>query len=107
MKIKKGLTLIEVIISLAILGIVAVVFLTIFNSGNKNILRAGKRTEDILSIQEKVDNRIKNDVSGGKKVKVTIPNVILNREIKGRMINVKGDNKIEITTFVPNTVEGE
>ena len=107
MESRRGLTFIEVIISLAILGIVVIVFLTIFNVGNKNILRAGKTTEEILSIQEKIDKRTKNDNYGNRIVKVTIPNVVLNKEIKGRMINVKGDNKIEITTFVPNTVEGE
>lgn len=39
----KGFTLIEVIVSLAIIGIIAVGMLTIFNTGLVNIVSAGER----------------------------------------------------------------
>lgn len=44
MERKNGFTLIELIISIAILGLVAVTFLSIFNMGLINISKAGNRT---------------------------------------------------------------
>lgn len=41
---KKGFTLIEVIVSLAVIGIIAVAMLTIFNTGLINIVSAGERS---------------------------------------------------------------
>jgi len=43
----KGFTLIELIISIAILGLVAVTFLSIFNMGLTNIKKAGDRTSAV------------------------------------------------------------
>jgi prepilin-type N-terminal cleavage/methylation domain-containing protein len=55
MKNKKGLTLIEVIISIAIIGILAVSTLSIFDAGLLNIIRAGKRTETVLEVKDGID----------------------------------------------------
>lgn len=43
-KKRRGLTLIELVVSLAIIGIIAVTMLSIFGTGLLNITRAGNRT---------------------------------------------------------------
>ena len=47
MNIRKGMTLIEVVVSLAIIGLVATTMLSIFNTGLINITRSGIRTSAI------------------------------------------------------------
>lgn len=51
MKVKDGFTLIEVIVSIAIMGIVAISMLTVFNAGLVNIIRAGNRTEAVYDAE--------------------------------------------------------
>ena len=46
---RKGLTLVEIIISMAIIGIVAMVFLSVFSSSFVNIVRAGVRTKAVAA----------------------------------------------------------
>lgn len=101
MKKRKGLTLLEVVISMALIGMVAVVFLSIFTTGNSNIFKAGKRTTQILSAQEKIDSKIKtNSDEGIEEVEVNIPG-IATIKIKGTYVTETEDG-ITITTFVPN-----
>lgn len=45
MKNHKGMTLIEIIISIAIIAIISVAFLAMFSSGFKGVVRAGNLTE--------------------------------------------------------------
>lgn len=52
---KKGMTLIEVVISIAILGIIAASFLTMFSNGFSNIFIAGNRTRALAKAQEIID----------------------------------------------------
>jgi prepilin-type N-terminal cleavage/methylation domain-containing protein len=58
MKKRIGLTLIEVIVSIAIIGIIAMSSLTIFDSGLRNIARAGSRTETVLEVKDGIDSLI-------------------------------------------------
>lgn len=121
MKKRKALTLVEVVISMALIGIVAIVFLSIFSTGNSNIFRSGKRTKDTFEIQEAVDAFIKDDTIKTKEglesqigrslkdINVEIKSdqratVNINgadRTVEGRTININYDG-IEIKTFVPN-----
>lgn len=113
MKKRKGLTLIEVVVSIALLGMIAVVFLTIFNTGNKNIIKSGDRTKDVLKIQENVDTQIKSyedlKLEGvkveEKDIEVKIDGIDA-KTIKGKLITGIEDG-IKITTFVPNKVKGD
>lgn len=116
---RKGLTLLEVVISMALIGMVAIVFLTIFTSGNKNIFRAGDITKDIFKVQEKIDKQINNLenlkieelVDGTKiiespKIRVTIgdmePKFIQGRFITNESIlDKKNVIEMEIITFIP------
>lgn len=111
MKKRKALTLLEVVISMALVGVIAVVFLTIFSTGNKNIFRSGKRTETILKIQSDIDEKINNlDDPGDKPIRVTISSKNLEetieQTIKGKMITEELENPefkdLKIITFVPN-----
>jgi prepilin-type N-terminal cleavage/methylation domain-containing protein len=62
-KKKKGMTLIEVIIAIAILGIIGVAFLTLFTSGFSFITRAGNRSEAGFNTQTQVEQALNNAIS--------------------------------------------
>lgn len=53
MRNEKGFTLIELIISIALFGLIAVMLTSIFSNSLFNIVRAGKRTE-VVSDAEKI-----------------------------------------------------
>lgn len=59
MKSRNGLTLIEVIVTIAIIGIISIPLSNAFNTGLKNIVRAGDRTEAMYDLQEAMDYAIK------------------------------------------------
>lgn len=101
MKNKKGLTLIEVILTIAIISIMAVTILGMFNTGIINIVKSGKRTDEVFEASKIIDEKIKineNITNGTDEVKITIPGV-LTKTIKGIIIK-SPDGKVE--TFVPN-----
>lgn len=110
MKRRNGLTLIEVVVSIALMGMVVLVFLTIFNTSNRNITKAGDRTDDTFEIQEEIDDVIKDsgkydsekiEIKDDVDVKIdglTDESIL----IKGKMLTGKKDkNGVKITTFVP------
>ncbi|MGI6426672.1 MAG: prepilin-type N-terminal cleavage/methylation domain-containing protein [Natronincolaceae bacterium] len=106
MKNKKGFTLMEVILSIAIFGIIAIFVVTIFSSGLKNIYRSGKRTEEVFELESKINEEILNEDNGDVLIKVDIPGVG-EKEIEGKMITISSDplenqHDIEIITFIPN-----
>lgn len=127
MKKRKALTLIEIILAMLILGVVAVVFLTIFNTSNRNIVSTGGKTKVLYEIQEQVDAKIKKvedsqytkseeTINGvmitikyledkEKNIKVVIDGVST-QNIPGKLITGEKD-EIKITTFVPDKSEGE
>lgn len=101
MKKRKALSLIEVILSIAVLSLVAMVVLTVFGFSLNNIKKAGDRTIDILELE----NQINTSIDGGSYeeetgITVKIPNVG-ERTVKGKFIT-KRENGKEITTFIPN-----
>lgn len=52
---KQGFTLIEIIASLAILGILVITFLPIMTGGFSNIVKTGKKTEDLYKAQNTME----------------------------------------------------
>lgn len=117
MKKRKALTLIEIILAMLILGMITVVFLTIFNTGNRNIATSGDGTQVSYEIQEQLDNRIKDSgftvnntvveldqTSMSITVEIKVDG-ITPHEVKGKLITGREKDKedgIEITTFVPD-----
>lgn len=64
----KGLTLLEVLITLAILGIVVVSFITIFTNTNTTINYSGQKVNaisEVKSILDEIRSKISNDFNQG------------------------------------------
>lgn len=55
-KKKKGYTLLELIISLAILSIIVVTFLTMFTGGFTNIFNMGRKTKTVGEVKAAINN---------------------------------------------------
>ena len=108
MKKNDGFTLIEVIISVAIIGILSMSFMSVFNTSIVNIVRAGNRT---IGVDLAEAEMLENGVVIGESVEIE---VILTDGIKQKItgstrkgtINVNkgmlGQVEVSIETFVPN-----
>lgn len=106
---KKGVSLIELVISMAILGMIVVTILSIFNTGLTNIVRAGDITEITNSAGSEIDKKILTAVVGDEKVSEAEININIpglpSIPIKGKLIvqesvDTKG-NSVTISTFIP------
>lgn len=102
MKNYKGLTLIEVILSIAIIGIISISLLPIFNIGLKNIVNAGSRTKNVYEAQTSINNFIQGyDNLGGKDHEITFLDkddvIIINEltRLNNHYVNI-GPVKLEI-----------
>lgn len=107
MKQRKGLTLIEVIITIAIISIMALVVLGVFNTGIRSIFKSGDRTDKVFEVKKEIDQKIidnENNTSGSDEVTVNIPG-IGDKIIKGTIITNTEYDDLNITTFVPNKAD--
>ena len=92
---KKGLTLIEIIISIAILSIVFVMFLSIFANQHGLIKRSSENTSDLITNQRLIERELSQQVVGADhQVQFTFG--IVNFEVDG-VINVEET----FTNFLP------
>jgi prepilin-type N-terminal cleavage/methylation domain-containing protein len=100
MRNNKGFTLIEVIISIAIVGIISIPILGIFGTGIKNIVRAGERTEDVF-VEQKIINEKMQDYDEGEEtiISVRFPDG-LEIDVEGKIITSLEDGEL-LKTFVP------
>lgn len=100
----RGFTLIEVIVSVAIIGIIATSVLTLLGYSLKSVIISDNRTDNILDIEEEIDMKIEDYKNEGTRViKVKIPNLSIEKEIKGDVLEKQyKDTKIKIQTFIPN-----
>lgn len=87
----KGFTLIEMIVALAIIGIMAVSFLTVFSSTYAHIFSAGRRSDAIFSTEKKVEAAIASGTTGTADT--------FSLSIGGRTINVSGTLVTEQSTY--------
>jgi len=55
---KKGMTLVEIIVSIAILGIIAVAFLPVFTTGFSSVFHAGNKSEALYRAQQDMEGLI-------------------------------------------------
>lgn len=114
MKDQRGFTLIELIISIAILAILVVAVFSMFDTGIINIVRAGDRTDTVLEKRAIIDEEISNydgtDNIPDDDINVVIYNTdgvgeFRNTVIEGKQLTIETDPDspdITITTFVPN-----
>jgi prepilin-type N-terminal cleavage/methylation domain-containing protein len=103
---QKGLTLLEIILSMAILGILAISFLTMFSSGFKSIIKAGNKSvaaydaqqsmtnkiiqADDLDSDEYIEETITFDFNGGPTIDLDIRLLDVSEDYKGSSSNMKG-----------------
>ena len=72
----KGFSLVEIVVAMAILSIVAAIFLTLMTFSAGMIFTAGNKSEQIFETQGEVDNKIVSvdPVGSETTIKVTFPN---------------------------------
>jgi prepilin-type N-terminal cleavage/methylation domain-containing protein len=108
---KKGFTLIEIIVSLALIGLMAIIFIPIFNFGYSGILSAGKHSKAGYLGQQAIENYLAgNAVTVPNTVTNTTPNVSVSINFQGTIITVTGVIKsvsyedgryqVDVSTFI-------
>jgi len=110
----KGLTLVEILVAFAILGIITTVFLSLFTNGYKTIFSAGQKSTAVFKAQEVMEGQIAgvptpSGVVNNIRVSETL-NTNLSINFSEKVIVVKGktmlvqydDNKhvINFTSFI-------
>lgn len=107
----RGITLVEVLTSIAIIGVLLITLLTIFSGNLQNVTRAGTKTKYVFSAQEQMNDIIKEIEEG----RISATGDFLNINFKDRSgkswsVQVNGKkvsteagedtNKVKLTTFI-------
>lgn len=117
---QKGLTLVEVIVTLAIISIIASSFLTLFTTGFKGIFTAGNRSKAMYAAQKTMESIIAQGVSNnntyditqdGFTIKVTVIDHTLqiqspSTSVNGKQIHIEVPYRggtAKVTSFIPNS----
>lgn len=106
----KGITLVEIITSIAIISVLLVALITIFSNNGQNVWRAGNKTKNVFSAQEEID-KILVDIEqnrrplGRDSLSLNFTDVDgsgWHINVRGEIINVEAgeeSNKVRLTTF--------
>jgi len=90
----KGLTLVEILVAFAILGIITTAFLSLFTNGYKTIFSAGQKTTAVFKTQEVMEGQIAGSSTPNNSIdNITVaenPNTNLSINFGGKVIVVKG-----------------
>lgn len=71
---KKGFTLVEIILSIAIIGIMAVSFIPVFTAGFKGVIFAGEKKTEMFDTQNVMEQEVADSAnSGTETLTVTFP----------------------------------
>ena len=106
---KSGFTLVEVIVSVAIIGIMSMAFFTMFGFALQNIIKAGDNSQSDFNAQAILESNISNvgitsaAISSGTG-SITLNQTGLSYTVNGRVIQVEypyGNSSYTMTTFVP------
>ena len=111
-KRNEGITLIEIITSIAIISILLVSLLTIFSGNLQNVMRAGKKTKYVFSAQAEIDETLKEIEEGKRPVSGGFLKVDFkdangqnwSMQVNGEVISAEAGedtNKVNLSTFVP------
>jgi prepilin-type N-terminal cleavage/methylation domain-containing protein len=92
---KKGMTLIEIIVALAILGMVSVIFLTMFGNSYSTIFKSGHRTVANMELQSIADELNLNS------------NIFVDDDDITDYMNIKGYNKVANVGNIATNVSGD
>ena len=102
---ENGMTLVEIIVSLAILGIMAAIFLPIFTGMFKWIADAGNRDKAVYQARGAVENAMASTTPGADNLIIHINGSATNITLKGRVeaqtVTV-GGRTVSVTAYVPN-----
>lgn len=102
---RQGLTLIEIIVSIAILGIIVLLFTVVLSSGYIGIIKSGDKAEASYESQKELSEKILqlNDFSGTKSLNLNFdggPSLVLDVHIIESQQQVNGITSI-MTSFRP------
>lgn len=104
---KKGFTLVEVIIAMAIAGIIAVTFIPLLTSQYVNIAKTGDKSKatynaieeaekDVIKLKNGKEDKVKGDIDGNGKVEIPslnidqdVDTVTVTKEEKGEETELK------------------
>lgn len=109
----RGITLIEIITSIGLIGILLILVITIFTGSALNIRRAGNRTKHVLEAQEILDKKLINLQKAGNLPKEHLLTIGFEDrkgrswsiDVEGKIVEAEtGDDldKIKLTTFIAN-----
>ena len=101
----KGLTLIELIVSIAILGIVIVAFLTMFTSAFNGIVQSGHRADAAYSSQQEMTSKLIDKDSIDESLSITYdfiggPDITIEVSIMEAETTINGNVSI-MKSFIP------
>lgn len=111
---QSGFTLVEEIVSLALISIVLIAFLPIIIGNYKNIHNNGNRTKNVSYAETMIGNAIKNNSTTGvvqtnQNFSIILKNsagttVLSSGNIQGEILTFdkSGGNQTTLSTFVPN-----
>lgn len=85
----KGMTLIEVIVALAIFGIISVSFLTLFSQGYVGIFKSGFRTNTTMKLQSMVDYLNSQTINSTDEIDADITNYLSSKYSYAKDVNYK------------------
>ncbi len=88
-KRRKGMTLIEVLVAMAIIGIVAISMLSLFSTGFSFIVRAGEKSETSFGTHKQIEVALNS-----KDVDVSPSNLVLTFSSDNSTIESKGNIEV-------------
>lgn len=107
---QRGFTLVEEIVSMAIISIILVTFLPIIASSLKNIHTSGNRTINVSTAENKVGNAIKNNTATdvNSKISIVLKNSSGETKLSSGVVNgyiftvlIGDDYKTTLSTYIP------
>ncbi|MBU3072791.1 type II secretion system protein [Clostridium estertheticum] len=107
---QRGFTLLEEIVSMAIISIIVVTFLPIIINSLKNVHTSGNRTLNVSSAENKVGNAIKKNAATpvNSNISIELKNSsgetkLSSGVIKGYIftVGISDDNKTTLSTYIP------